>query len=190
MMDATQAIQAASGLTQAINRCEIGCAIGAISAATNPTIVIGATAGAAATLARILISESWPEIATMTGAQNKVAASGVAMTVATGFGIFLENFSTRCGAKINRPAVASTERAKPGSRTCHGSATTTAAIAKPSAGSESRPRCVPCANNKTAAIAAARSTDGDGRTSAIKAMRKMAVAPRRIGILRKINCIM
>jgi hypothetical protein len=43
----------------------------------------------------ILISESWPEIATMTGAQNKVAARGVAITVATGFGIFLENFSTR-----------------------------------------------------------------------------------------------
>ena len=190
MTDAIQAIHAASGVTARINTCDTHGMIGEISAATKPTIVIGATAGAARTFATMLSTESCPEIATMTGAQNKVAASGVAITVATAFGIFAENFSTRGGARIKRPAVAKTDKAKPGSRTCHGSATTTAAIAKPSAGRESRPRCVPCAINKTDAIAAARSTEGDGRTRAIKAMRNMAVAPRRKGILRKINCIM
>ena len=118
-----------------------------------------------------------------------MAARGVAITIASGFGITDENFSTRRGAAIRRPAVASTDSAKPGSRTCHGSATTTAAIANPSAGSESRPRWVPCATSKTAAMAAARKTDGDGRTSAMNAMRNMAVAPSLIGILRKINCI-
>ena len=79
----------------------------------------------------------------MTGVQNRVAESGIAITIASGLGIFFEKLSTNRGANRSRPAVARTESAKPGSRTCHGSATITAPIAKPSAGRESRPRCVP-----------------------------------------------
>ena len=52
-------------------------------------------------------------------------------------------------------------------------------MAKPKAGSESRPCRVPCAKSKTAAIAAARKTDGDGRTKAINAVREIAVAMSR-----------
>ena len=52
-------------------------------------------------------------------------------------------------------------------------------MAKPSAGSESLPCRRPNAKSRTAAIAAARSTDGDGRTSAINAVRHIAVAIRR-----------
>ena len=90
---------------------------------------------------------------------------------------------------INRPAVANTDKAKPGSRDCHGSIATTAAIAKPSAGSES-PRCrVDMAISITAAIAAARNTDGDGRTSAMKQAKAIAVENSRAGILRKMNCM-
>ena len=189
MTEATHATKAARGLTHQSKSCERKGSTGDINAATKPTIVIGATAGAAKIFATMLISDSWPEIATMTGAQKSVAARGVAIIVASTFGITFENFSTRRGAAISKPAVASTESAKPGSRTCQGSATTTAAIAKPNAGRESRPRCVPCAMSKTAAIAAARSTDGDGLTSAMKAMSTKAVAPSLKGIFRKINCI-
>ena len=52
-------------------------------------------------------------------------------------------------------------------------------MAKPSAGNESRPCRLPYAKRRTAAMAAARSTDGDGRTSAINAARHIAVAIRR-----------
>ena len=43
--------------------------------------------------------------------------------------------------------------------------------------------------SRTAAIAAARSTEGDGRTSAIKHMSAIAVAITRKRILRKRNCM-
>ena len=138
--EATHATHAARGFTNQISIADSHGAIGEISPATKPKIVTGATAGAARTLARILISEICPEIATMTGVQNKVAESGIAITMAIGRGIFLEKLSTSRGAKSKSPAVARTERAKPGSRTCQGSATMTAPIAKPSAGNESRPR--------------------------------------------------
>ena len=52
----------------------------------------------------------------------------------------------------------------------------TAAIAKPNAGKESVFRLVACADKSTAAIAAARKTDGDGRTNAMKHPRAIAVA--------------
>ena len=137
----------------------------------------------------MLIGEICPEMATMTGVQNKVAERGIAITMASGLGIFLEKLSMSLGASKRSPAVARTESAKPGSRTCHGSATMTAPIAKPKAGRESFPRCVPWARSKTAAIAAARSTDGDGRTSEINAIRKSAVTARRKGIRRMRNCM-
>ncbi len=93
------------------------------------------------------------------------------------------------GAKSNKPAVAKTESANPASRACQGSPITTAAIAKPSAGKESLGLREPFATNNTAAIAAARNTDGDGRTSAIKDARKIAVALKRHLIERIKNCI-
>ena len=43
--------------------------------------------------------------------------------------------------------------------------------------------------SKTAAIAAARKTDGDGRTRAIKQMSAIAVAPRRSFMRVKRNCM-
>ena len=140
IIEAIHATHAANGFTIQIRSSDNHGAIGEISPATKPKIVTGATAGAARTLARILMSEICPEIATMTGVQNKVAESGIAITMAIGRGIFLEKLSTSLGASNKSPAVARTERAKPGSRTCQGSATITAPIAKPSAGSESRPR--------------------------------------------------
>ena len=93
------------------------------------------------------------------------------------------------GAKSRSPAVAITDKANPASRLCHGSAITTAPIAKPSAGNESRARPLPCASSNTAAIAAARKTDGDGRTSAINAINVSAVAPSLHLSLRTKNCI-
>ena len=93
------------------------------------------------------------------------------------------------GARINSPAVAKTESAKPGSLDCQGSMAITAAIAKPSAGSESPLCLVESASNITAAIAAALNTDGDGRTSAIKQAKAIAVAHKRAGIFLKINCM-
>ena len=131
----------------------------------------------------------YPESATMMGEQKTVAAIGGANAWASLPGKCIESFSMITGAKRRRPAVAKTESAKPASRACHGSTTTTAAMAKPSAGSESRPFLVPCATSRTAAIAAARSTDGDGRTNAINAMRDIAVAERRNFILANRNCI-
>lgn len=56
---------------------------------------------------------------------------------------------------------------------------TTAPMANPNAGSESCPCRIPCANSKTAAIAAARNTEGEGLTSAINAVREIAVATNR-----------
>ncbi|CAB4573658.1 unannotated protein [freshwater metagenome] len=93
------------------------------------------------------------------------------------------------GANKSSPAVAKTERAKPASRACQGSPITTAAMAKPSAGNESAARLLACAKIKTAAIAAARSTDGDGRTSATKQISAIAVASRRYLLFLIGNCI-
>ena len=60
-------------------------------------------------------------------------------------------------------------------------------MAKPSAGSESPRARVASAISITAAIAAARKTDGDGRTSAINASRANDVETNLAGTLRKIN---
>ena len=79
--------------------------MGAISAAINPTMVIGVTAGAAKTLARTLMGLMYPESAMMTGEQKTIAAMGAARIV-----------GLMRGAKSKSPAVAKTESAKPGSR--------------------------------------------------------------------------
>ena len=52
-----------------------------------PTIVIGATTGAASMFATMLIGERKPEIATMMGEQKSMAAIGGAVACASGFGI-------------------------------------------------------------------------------------------------------
>ena len=83
----------------------MGGAIGEIRAAIKPTMVMGVTAGAASKLAITLIGLMYPEIATMTGAQKTIAAIGGANT----FGLIF-------GARSNKPAVAKTDKAKPGSR--------------------------------------------------------------------------
>jgi hypothetical protein len=88
-----------------IKRYEIAGAIGEIRAAMNPTIVIAVTAGAASKLATTLMGLMYPEIATITGAQKTIAAMGGA-----------RNCGLIFGAKSNKPAVAKTESAKPGSR--------------------------------------------------------------------------
>ena len=62
-------------------------------------------------------------------------------------------------------------------------------MAKPRAGKESDARLLACAKIKTAAIAAARSTDGEGRTSAIKQISAIAVAIRRYLLFLIGNCI-
>ena len=133
--------------------------------------------------------EMYPDNATMTGRQSANAAIGIARTTAIFSGSQRCKYAVIRGARTKSPAVARTESAKPGSRDCHGSIVTTAAIAKPSAGSES-PRCrVDIAINITAAMAAALNTDGVGRTSAIKQASAIAVANKRAGTLRKINCM-
>ena len=122
---------------------EICGAIGEISAAINPVIVIGATAGAANKLAKSDAGDRKPDKATITGAQKTIAAIGGAAACANNLGTARAKKLVTRGAKSNNPAVARTESAKPGSRACHGSPTTTSPIAKPSAGSESAPRLVP-----------------------------------------------
>jgi hypothetical protein len=131
----------------------------------------------------------YPAIAINTGEQKIVAAIGGAKASLINLGMYLDSHATIRGAKSNNPAVARTDRAKPASRACHGSAMTTAAIAKPSAGKESLGRLDPFAMSNTAAIAAARNTDGEGRTRAINEAKKIAVAPRRQRIERIKNCI-
>ena len=79
--------------------------MGDINAATNPTMVMGVTAGAASKLAIMLMGLMYPDIATMTGAQKTMAAIGGAMI-----------FVLILGASRSNPAVAKTESAKPGAR--------------------------------------------------------------------------
>ena len=125
----------------------------------------------------------------MMGRQSAVAAIGGATTDAIFWGKLPCIFPIKAGATSNKPAVARTERANPGSLACQGSIAITAAIARARAGRESLLRREPIATRATAAIAAARRTDGVGRTSAIKIARKIAVAISRGGMVRKINCI-
>ena len=140
---ATQAIHEASGLTQVINNADSCGNKGEINAAIKPVIVIGATAGAANKFAKRDAGDRKPESATITGAQKTIAAIGGAAACAKKLGNTRAKNSVTRGAKRSNPAVASTDSANPGSRDCQGSPTTTSAMAKPSAGSESTPRLVP-----------------------------------------------
>ena len=97
--------------------------------------------------------------------------------------------SFNLGAIRSNPAVANTERAKPGSLDCHGSAITTTAIANPNDGIEWLCERCDFAKITTAAIAAARSTDGDGRTKPINAIKNIEVTNKRARTLFIGNCI-
>ena len=98
------AINAKAAASGPIKVKRIGAVIG-ISAATKPRTVIGATNGDAARLAGILTSDNVPDIAIITGVHIIVAAIGIASGSGKG----------NLGAIRIIPAVAPTERAKPGS---------------------------------------------------------------------------
>ena len=120
--------------------------------------------------------------------QSEIAAIGGASALAKRSGRNFWKYSVIFGARSSSPAVANTERANPGSRLCQGSMRITAAIAKPSAGIESLCRPDPLANNITAAIAAARKTEGDGRTSEMKAISTTPVSVIRSQSFRITHC--
>jgi hypothetical protein len=63
-------------------------AIGEMSAAIKPMIVMGATAGAASKLAITLIGAKYPAIAINTGEQKSVAAIGGANASLINFGMY------------------------------------------------------------------------------------------------------
>ena len=156
-------------------------------AAMKPRTVIGATAGAANKLAMMLMGDKYPERDTRMGEQKMIAAIGGASEPANF--LCVGSLSTIRGASKSNPAVANTDKANPASRDCQGSPRTTAQIAKPKAGKESDPRLPSWADNKTAAIAAARNTDGDGRTKAMKQASAIAVAIIRTFLRRIRNCM-
>ena len=135
---ATQVINPAGNRITKIIACVSHGAIGEMSAAINPSTVIGATAGAAIKLAITLIGDKYPESDTRIGAQKTMAAIGGASAPANFW--WVGSFSSIRGARSSKPAVANTDRAKPASRACHGSPKTTAQIAKPRAGKESEAR--------------------------------------------------
>ena len=72
--------------------CDTPGNIGESIAATNPTIVMGATTGPARTFAGIETSEKRPEIARIIGVHIIVAESGIAITCAN---FSWPNFSLR-----------------------------------------------------------------------------------------------
>ena len=86
VQSATFAIHQASGFTHVTRKFESLGSSGDIRAATKPTTVIGATAGAANKLAKILIGDRYPEITIITGAQKTSAAIGGAIACAMKFG--------------------------------------------------------------------------------------------------------
>jgi hypothetical protein len=86
----------------------------------------------------MLMGDKYPESETKIGAQKIIAAIGGANAPASV--LWVGNRSWIRGASNNNPAVANTDKAKPASRACHGSPSTTAQIAKPRAGSESDAR--------------------------------------------------
>jgi hypothetical protein len=85
-------------------------------AAINPSTVIGAMTGATKILAGIVTGANWPESKTITGIQNTVALIGIvsASTIQSTF-IYFKSLTFIIGEKINIPAVAKTDNAKPGS---------------------------------------------------------------------------
>ena len=89
---------------------------GANTAAIKPRIVIGAITGATKILAGTETIASWLEIKTITGKQKIVALNGIAIDSANNL-LFTTptNLLDRDGESMRMPAVAKTERAKPGS---------------------------------------------------------------------------
>jgi hypothetical protein len=85
-------------------------------AAINPRTVMGAITGATKIFAGIVAGANWPESKTITGIQNTVALIGIASasTIQSTF-IYFNSLTFIIGEKINIPAVAKTDSAKPGS---------------------------------------------------------------------------
>ena len=111
-----QTIHLASGKVIEMSMVAITGVMEARIAEINPITVIGAITGEAKTLAKIVIKDNCPERATITGVQNNVAEIGIATASATTRHLnFALNSSTNLGDKIKIPAVAKTDRAKPGS---------------------------------------------------------------------------
>ena len=77
---------------------------------------MGAITGATKILAGIVTGANWPESKTITGMQKTVALMGIAIasTNQSTF-IYFKSLTFMIGEKINIPAVAKTESAKPGS---------------------------------------------------------------------------
>jgi len=134
---AIDVIAVANGRIRRIKRWASTGDIGEISAAINPTTVIGATNGAAQIFAMIENGDIYPESATIMGRQKAKAAIGGAKSDAIFDGNHRDKYVVIMGAMRSNPNVASTDKAKPGSRACHGSIEITVAMAKPNAGSES-----------------------------------------------------
>ena len=104
------------GVTINKSKCEIPANGIEQSAAIKPKIVIGPTTGTASRFAGIEMSESIPDMAMITGVQTIVAENGMASNSAS------RSFQPReisrseiLGATKRIPAVAATDRAKPGS---------------------------------------------------------------------------
>ncbi|CAB4931547.1 unannotated protein [freshwater metagenome] len=135
--------------------------------------------GATKTFAITVMGPKYPDRATKMGAHITTAAIGGLRAPAIFTCTYRASHLAIRGARRSSPAVANTDSAKPGSRACQGSPTTTAAMAKPSAGNESLRFRAPRAKITTLAIAAARNTDGEGRTNAMKHSNATVVTTRR-----------
>jgi hypothetical protein len=85
-------------------------------AAINPRTVMGAITGATKIFAGTVTGANCPESKTITGMQNTVALIGIASasTIQSTFKYF-RSLTFIIGEKINIPAVAKTDNAKPGS---------------------------------------------------------------------------
>lgn len=126
-------------------------------------------AGTASRLAGTATRLTVPEMPATTGPQASCAAAGTASASARPGGTPRRRSPSRQrGASNNRPPVASTESAKPGSPASSGSTRTSTVTAAANAGSAARGRPAASAASPIAPIVAARTTLGDGRTRMTK----------------------
>ncbi len=143
---------------------------GAATAATRPSRVTGATAGAAT---RFAGSETQLTVPVSPATSGAVAAPAAALTASAsasgGQQPRLRSPRDQPGASRTMAAVATTDSAKPASTANPGSTTSRTSTAAASAGTAARGRPPASARRVTAPIAAARRTLGVGRASTTKA---------------------
>ena len=132
---------------------------------SSPSTVAGATAGAAAMLATTATRLTSPDKPATTGVQASCAARGTATASAAQRGSHRPSRSRNAGARNRIPAVASTDRAKPGDTTSHGSTSSSTTVATPRARAPRARPWRPSDSSATEPIAAARTTLGSGRAS-------------------------